>query len=216
MAPDRTRTIIIAAGWLVAFGAALLLDGAVATAVAPIAPAVKHSHAAPIVKFPGWFPCTLLIAIVLTLAHPWGWRGGGLLCVTGMLAGLMYAVAKWLAGRVRPVVRIDPFHFSPFPNGWAGLFNADNMSFPSGHATLAFATAATLAHLLPRYKWAFYAVAAIVGIERVLEQAHYLSDVVAAAAFGVIAFRVSLAVLSRAAAPMQSAIVPAAHGPTEA
>jgi hypothetical protein len=120
---------------------------------------------------------------VLALRHPWGWRGAGLLCVTGMLAGLMYAVAKWLAGRVRPVVRIEPYQFSPFPNGLAGLFNADNMSFPSGHATLAFATAATLAHLMPRYNWGFYLVAAIVGIERVLEQAHYLSDVIAAAAF---------------------------------
>src|SRR3954465_1437272 len=111
MAPDRTRTIIIAAGWLVALGAALLLDGAVATAVAPIAPAVKHSAITPIVKFPGWFPCTLLIALALTLGPPWGWRGGGLLCVTGLLGGLMYWLAKWFAGRVRPIVRIEPYAF---------------------------------------------------------------------------------------------------------
>jgi membrane-associated phospholipid phosphatase len=203
MSPERKRRLLIVAGWVVAFGAALLLDRAVAVAVAPIAPAVKYSPITPIVKFPGWFPCTVAIAIALALLHPWGWRGGGLLLVSGMLGGLMYVIAKWVAGRTRPIKVIAPFDLTPFPEGLSGLFTADNMSFPSGHATLAFASAATLSHLLPRYKWWFYAGATVVGIERVLEQSHYLSDVVAAAAFGVIAFHVTLALLSRAFAPAE-------------
>jgi membrane-associated phospholipid phosphatase len=203
MTAQGKRRLVIVAGWLVAFVAALLLDRAVAVAVAPIAQTVKHSALAPVIKFPGWFPCTALIAIAIALWHPWRWRGGGTLLVSGIVAGAMYTIAKWAAGRVRPIKVIAPFEFSPFPQGFAGLFTADNLSFPSGHATLAFASAATLAHLLPRYRWLFYAIAAIVGIERVLEQAHYLSDVVAAAAFGIGAFHISLFVLSRLFAPRE-------------
>ena len=203
MTAEGKRRLVIVAGWVVAFVAALLLDRAVAVAVAPIVQTVKHSPITPVIKFPGWFPCTALIAIAISLWHPWRWRGGGTLLVTGIVAGAMYTIAKWVAGRVRPIKVIAPFEFSPFPEGFAGLFTADNMSFPSGHATLAFASAATLAHLLPRYKRLFYTVAAVVGIERVLEQAHYLSDVVAAAAFGIGAFHISLFVLSRRFAPRE-------------
>ena len=35
-------------------------------------------------------------------------------------------------------------YFSPFRNGWVGLFDEPNLSFPSGHTCLAFATAACL------------------------------------------------------------------------
>ena len=60
-----------------------------------------------------------------------------------------------------------------------------NLSFPSGHAACAFATATALSILLPRWRGAFYAVAVLVAAERVLENGHWLSDVVAAAALGV-------------------------------
>jgi membrane-associated phospholipid phosphatase len=66
----------------------------------------------------------------------------------------------------------------------AGIFHEKNLSFPSGHATLAFATAAALAIFLPRWRAGFYIVAAMVAAERVLENAHYVSDVVAGALVG--------------------------------
>jgi membrane-associated phospholipid phosphatase len=41
--------------------------------------------------------------------------------------------------------------------------------------------------ILPRWWWVFYLLAAGVGVERVVEGAHYPSDVAAAMALGVLA-----------------------------
>ena len=68
--------------------------------------------------------------------------------------------------------------------------NGDPRSFPSGHATAAFATATVLEE---HYGWKLglpmYAVAAYVGAERVTQQKHWPSDVVFGAALGIISGR---------------------------
>jgi membrane-associated phospholipid phosphatase len=98
-------------------------------------------------------------------------------------------VIKWMVGRTRPfklhLGLAEPFALSPFRGGIRGLFDSKNLCFPSGHAALAFATAAAMAILFPRGRWAFYALAAIVAIERIAETAHWCSDTVAAAALGI-------------------------------
>ena len=95
---------------------------------------------------------------------------------------------KWIVGRHRPVRGIEPFTFHPFPGGIAGLFHSQaGLSFPSGDATLAFATAASLSILFPRWMPAYYAVALIVALEPACwRTAHYVSEVVAGAGIGVI------------------------------
>lgn len=50
---------------------------------------------------------------------------------------------------------------------------------------LAFATATCLARYYPRLWPVFYGLACLVGLERVLEVAHHVSDVVAAAGLGI-------------------------------
>jgi membrane-associated phospholipid phosphatase len=50
---------------------------------------------------------------------------------------------------------------------------------------------------MPRWRYWLYALAVIVGIERVLENAHYVSDVVGAAALGILAAHVTWHVLRR-------------------
>src|SRR5262249_18805406 len=104
---------------------------------------------------------------------------------------------KWVVGRTRPFkldvldaaghARAMPFSLSPFRGGFRGIFQSTNLCFPSGHAALAFATAAALAILWPRSKWPWigYLVAIFVAAERVLENAHWLSDTVGAAALGI-------------------------------
>jgi membrane-associated phospholipid phosphatase len=154
---------------------------------------VKFTTLAQVAKVPGEFYFTLAVAAVALLSHPWKWRAGGLLCLSAIVGGALYTVLKWGVGRHRPVSTYAAFDLVPFAGGWKGLFVAEpNLSFPSGHATCAFATAAALAVLYPRWRWAFYAVAAVTGVERVVERAHYLSDVVAAAGVGILSVHIAI------------------------
>ena len=57
-------------------------------------------------------------------------------------------------------------------------------SFPSGHASAAFAMATTLAEYRPHYKWLAYCVAAYIGWSRVEADRHYWYDVAAGALLG--------------------------------
>jgi membrane-associated phospholipid phosphatase len=86
---------------------------------------------------------------------------------------------KLAVGRARPdLAPGDPDEFRPF-----GRLDS---SFPSGHTTVAFAAAAAIdeesqARWVP---WVVYPVAAGVGLARVHENQHWLSDVTAGAALG--------------------------------
>ena len=81
------------------------------------------------------------------------------------MAGWCNSIGKWVAGRVRPFHDESSLAFHPFTHGWRGLLSNKNLCFPSGHATLAFATAFGLGILLPsRYRWWFVVGAALVGV----------------------------------------------------
>jgi membrane-associated phospholipid phosphatase len=156
--------------------------------------AIKQAVWIKIVKAPGnYYQGTLPIAAVAWFIA--GRRRGGyaaaLILLNGIPVGLFYTLGKWAVGRPRPYTSaqgLQPFEFHPFNHGIRGLWTAaHNQSFPSGHACLAFATAASLSFLWPRGGWLFFLLASLVGIERVLENAHYASDVVAGAMFGIIA-----------------------------
>lgn len=155
--------------------------------------AVIHRDRWPLIaKIPGHYGyCTLPVAALVGLATRHRWRGAALVASSGIVAGLLYTVAKWCVGRTRPFpangVAETPFTFHPFARGLAGLVKAENQAFPSGHACLAFATATALTMLLPRGWALFYLVAVLTAFERVMENAHYPSDVVAGAGFGILA-----------------------------
>jgi undecaprenyl-diphosphatase len=88
-------------------------------------------------------------------------------------AALTWAL-KELVDRPRPAGTDPPI---PLP---------DNPSFPSGHASSAFAAAAALAVFAPRWLGAlFLAVAALVGVSRTELGVHYVTDVAAGAVLGV-------------------------------
>jgi membrane-associated phospholipid phosphatase len=94
-------------------------------------------------------------------------------------AGAVTLMLKEAVGRSRPTeAPADADVFHPF---------SGHASFPSGHATLAFATAAALDHETrsPWVPWIAYPLAAVVGWSRVRDQEHWTSDVLAGAAIGV-------------------------------
>jgi len=186
--------------WSAATLAALLLDGILARALWPAAATIKESELAKLIKDGGHFYLVLILAGLVWLLHPSAWRGAATLILSAITSGIAYMLLRWPVGRTRPIKGIDPFSIEPFRQGLDGFLNLSNASFPSGHACLAFATAACMAWLLPHWRVLFYSLAALMAAERVAELAHYLSDVVASAALGIMAFhtaRLTLASLSQ-------------------
>ena len=178
------KRLAIIVAWVCALALAALLDRPMAAWVfqSGVAAKVKSSHLDAALKIPGHIFFTLAPAGVLVAMHRWRWSL--LVLLAGVISGVNQII-KWIAGRYRPMKvpghpdQILPFDLHPFSSG-------KNLSFPSGHATLAFATAAMMARLMPRWRWLWYALASMVAAERVLEGAHYLSDAVGAALVGIL------------------------------
>jgi membrane-associated phospholipid phosphatase len=97
------------------------------------------------------------------------------------VSGLLSLAVKTTFGRARPRLFdvVGPFHFDVFS------VKSSVLSFPSGHAVTAFATATALAFMAPRAGKALIAVAILIGLSRVITGAHYPSDVIAGMALGV-------------------------------
>ena len=72
---------------------------------------------------------------------------------------------------------------------------SDYYSFPSGHTAQAFATAVMLSQEYGyRYKWVpylSYGLASTVGVLRMANNKHYLSDVLVAAGIGILSTKVA-------------------------
>jgi membrane-associated phospholipid phosphatase len=98
------------------------------------------------------------------------------------LPGLFVTILKRLIGRARPFVVEDggALVFMPF------VWRAEYASIPSGHGTNAFAAAIAIGALWPRLRPIMWAYALVIAVSRVVITAHYPSDVIASAFFGVI------------------------------
>jgi membrane-associated phospholipid phosphatase len=108
-----------------------------------------------------------------------------------MLSGTVTGTIKGLAGRARPDA--SPGN----PDSWTfarGIHDGRYQSFPSGHATAAFAFASAITAQLsrdrsPAVKWAGPVLCSLAGVDafaRTYDDAHWLSDVVAGAAVGTL------------------------------
>lgn len=94
-------------------------------------------------------------------------------------AGVVTPVIKRLAGRARPIYGLGKHSFHPLNGGY--------QSFPSGHATNAFAIASAIASRYDdnRYVPAIaYTIATSVAIARVHDRVHFASDVLAGGLIG--------------------------------
>jgi membrane-associated phospholipid phosphatase len=93
------------------------------------------------------------------------------------LPGLVDTIVKRWIGRVRPSV-LGPFAYEPF--SWRSEF----ASFPSGHATTAFAALVAIGAIFPGARPLLWAYAILIAASRIMVLAHYPSDVIAGAAVG--------------------------------
>jgi membrane-associated phospholipid phosphatase len=94
-----------------------------------------------------------------------------------VISALTTSVFKGIAGRERPNTGLGPHHWDPFGGG---------QSFPSGHATGAFAFASVIAahYDSPWVATTAYTIASLVGVARIEQDAHWTSDVIAGGLIG--------------------------------
>lgn len=114
-----------------------------------------------------------------------------------VLSGAAVQIMKIAFGRERPSVASQPggkwngplsyFRGRPHPNGIASFD-----SFPSGHTATAFAAATTLSDLYddPWVSYVSYSIATGVGISRIMESTHWMSDCFVGGLIGFLSTRV--------------------------
>lgn len=121
------------------------------------------------------------LGVVALILRPRRWPQvlAGALAVTA--AALLANLAQGAIGRVRPNQAHDHLAFAP---PLSQLFTKDAVSFPSGEAATAFALAWVMTRLFPRWRAAFYAAAVAASAARLVNGAHYLSDLAAGALLG--------------------------------
>ena len=134
--------------------------------------------------------------ISLILCFPKKTRKYGVAMVVAFLVAfiLVNGLIKPGVGRLRPYVALQntPF-WKTYQTHWvnAGSNLEDDLSFPSGHTSLNFATFTALAALFikDKKKWAWFLmiIPVIVGITRIIRCVHYPSDVVGGMIIGIIA-----------------------------
>jgi membrane-associated phospholipid phosphatase len=113
-------------------------------------------------------------------ARGWAWLALYLFLAVA-LSGIANDIIKLFVGRARPTV--DPQVLRPFYFGYA------YQSFPSGHAATAFGLAFALSAILPRLRWLFLILAAVVASSRVFLDVHHLGDVIASVLVALLVVR---------------------------
>jgi membrane-associated phospholipid phosphatase len=130
---------------------------------------------------------TILLLVIFAVYERRRLRALAVILAATLSTGALSALIRIIAGRLRPTGAFPDGARNEGANHWVfcrGFWQTSDLSFPSGHATLAFATAAALAYLSPRGRWLFYALAVGCALARVVMQAHFYSDVLVGALLG--------------------------------
>ena len=148
----------------------------------------------------------IYFVISLILCFPKKTRRYGVAMVIAYLVALLLVnvLIKPGVGRLRPyeALRDTPF-WETYQTYWgnAGSHLEDDLSFPSGHTSLNFATFTALAAVLIKEKkkwaWLLLLIPIIVGITRIIRGVHYPSDVLGGMIIGVFAGLVGFVVATK-------------------
>jgi membrane-associated phospholipid phosphatase len=100
-----------------------------------------------------------------------------------LVSGGLVLLLKFVIGRLRPRALFESglYGFQPFQTEWA------MNSFPSGHSQAIFAAMTALYFIYPRYDVAYFALAILIAMSRVVTTVHFLSDTVMGAWLAVAA-----------------------------
>ena len=104
------------------------------------------------------------------------------LFITVAASGILTDVIKPMIGRARPVLFEHSSLYGFHPYSFSSAWN----SMPSGHATTSFTLIFIASTLTPRLRYPIWIYGIALASSRVMVNAHYLSDIVAAAAVAYI------------------------------
>ena len=125
----------------------------------------------------GWL-WYIMAAVILLFGGAERFAALGAMALAASLSILLFLRVKKLTGRKRPC------HIEP--HCWATLLPPDQFSFPSGHTITAFAVATSISLFYPSLAVGVFFCAVSIGISRIVLGMHFLSDVLAGAALGVL------------------------------
>jgi membrane-associated phospholipid phosphatase len=146
-------------------------------------------------------PAAMVIALGVVLSDSRSKWFTSRLFLYPLFAGIVANISKLAIPRLRPRSLADlELVQGSVATGWdtftswrphPGLIQvADGsastwQSFPSGHTATAIGLAIGLSRLYPQARWYFFALAAFAGLQRIVVNAHYPSDVLAGAALAM-------------------------------
>jgi undecaprenyl-diphosphatase len=125
----------------------------------------------------GWLWYALGI-IILLYGGPHRFEAVGASVSAAGAGILLFRTLKHASRRKRPC-EIEP-------HCWASILPPDKYSFPSGHSITAFAVAMSIGLFYPQLQGCLLAVALLIAGSRIILGMHFLSDVLAGSAIGVI------------------------------
>jgi undecaprenyl-diphosphatase len=143
-------------------------------------------------RAPRWF--RILMILATRLGDGWLWYALGVILVlyggerrfaaiasaasAAAVGILMFRALKGTSRRKRPC-EIEP-------HCWASILPPDKYSFPSGHSITAFAVAISVGFFYPDLQTCLLAVALLIASSRIALGMHFLSDVLAGSAIGIV------------------------------
>lgn len=157
----------------------------------------------------------LTVAIILLIIHrvalsarPIFWW----LVACPLAGGLAANLSKAMISRIRPYkfweLQAEGLGQSFF--GWLPILESSYLreswrqSFPSGHAATAFSFAVALSWAFPRGRVLFFCLAGLAGLQRIVSNSHWPSDVLVGAAVGLLAGTLVQAIASKRCQQMET------------
>ncbi len=190
---SRPRTVLIYVTVFLGFIAALELDRSVYLNFYVQGSACQDWHR--MLRVSGYLPFWLLLALswmlidasaVKTKGVCCGLARGILLSVSVTCCGMLAEVLKVLIRRERPSLHDGYYIFRSWRHG---PLDASGLGLPSSHAAVAFAATWVLCLLYPRALPVWLLLGIGCGVSRLLDRAHFLSDIYLAAVVSFLCVR---------------------------